>query len=87
MPQKASELKAKGVSYRKFSEKIGISTHDIRKSLKELLQSETPEVGRIRKKGGGRKHSLTKKRAHKHSSECSKRPFFSLIKKYLKELL
>ena len=54
MPQKASELKAKGVSYRKFSEKIGISTHDI-----ELLQSETPEVGRIRKKGGGRKHSLT----------------------------
>ena len=59
MPQKASELKAKGVSYRKFSEKIGNRTHDLRKSLKELLQSETPEVGRIRKKGGGRKHSLT----------------------------
>lgn len=55
---KAEQLKANGVSYRKISNNMGISTHTIRKSFKELrFGTDLPE-GRVRHEGGGRKRDV-----------------------------
>ena len=51
---KAESLKAIGFSYRKFSKKMGISTHTLRNGRKELLSEHLLAKRRIRRKGGGR---------------------------------
>ena len=57
---KAEQLKANGVSYRKFSKIMGISTNTIRKSIKELQSGPDLPSGRIRREGGGRKREVLK---------------------------
>ena len=58
MATKAVDLKAQGLSYRKVSEKMGISTHTLRKGIRELLTGDGPGEGRIRRPGAGRKSVL-----------------------------
>ena len=55
---KAADLKAQGFSYRKFSKRMGISTHTLQKGIRELLTGEGPGDGRIRRAGAGRKSVL-----------------------------
>ena len=57
---KAEQLKANGVSYRKFSKIMGTSTNTIRKSIKELQSGPDLPSGRIRREGGGRKREVLK---------------------------
>lgn len=57
---KAEHLKANGVSFRKFSKIMGISTNTIRKSIKELQSGLDLPFGRIRCEGGGRKREILK---------------------------
>lgn len=55
---KAEQLKANGISYRKISKIMGISTHTIRKSIKELQSGPVLPSSRIRREGGGRKREV-----------------------------
>lgn len=58
---KAESLKAHGLSYRKFSTKMGISTHTLQKGLQELHSGQPPAKDRIRREGGGR-HAVLPRR-------------------------
>lgn len=58
---KAESLKAQGLSYRKFSTKMGISTHTLQIGLQELHSVQPPAKDRIRRKGGGR-HAVLPRR-------------------------
>ena len=51
---RAESLKAQGLSYRKFSTKMGISTHTLQIGLQELHSGHPPAKDRIRREGGGR---------------------------------
>ena len=51
---RAESLKAQGLSYRKFSTKMGISTHTLQIGLQELHSGQPPAKDRIRREGGGR---------------------------------
>ena len=55
---KAENLKAQGISYRKFSKKMGTSTHTLQNGRLELLSGTGVVDNRIRRKGGGRKRML-----------------------------
>ena len=54
---RAESLKSQGLSYRKFSKNMGISTHTLQNGLQELHSGHTLAKGRIRREGGGR-HAL-----------------------------
>ena len=51
---RAESLKPRGLSYRKFSKNMGISTHTLQKGLEELHSGHSLEKGRVRQDGGGR---------------------------------
>ena len=55
---KAEGLKAQGLSYRKFSTKMGISTHTLQTGVQELHSGHSLAKGRIRREGGGRHAGL-----------------------------
>ena len=51
---RAESLRSQGLSYRKFSKKMGISTHTLQNGLQELHSGHPVERKRIRREGGGR---------------------------------
>ena len=51
---RAESLRSQGFSYRKFSKKMGISTHTLQNGLQELHSGHPAERKRIRREGGGR---------------------------------
>lgn len=51
---KAENLRSQGLSYRKFSKNMGISTHTLQNGLQELHSGHSLAKGRIRREGGGR---------------------------------
>ena len=51
---RAESLRSQGFSYRKFSKKMGISTHTLQNGLQELHSGHPVERKRIRREGGGR---------------------------------
>lgn len=51
---RAESLKFQGISYRKFSKKMGISTHTLQNGLQELQSGQSLAKSRIRREGGGR---------------------------------
>lgn len=55
---KAEGFKAQGLSYRKFSTKMGISTHTLQTGVQELHSGRSLAKGRIRREGGGRHAGL-----------------------------
>ena len=57
---KAEHLKANGISYRKISKNLRISTNTIRKSIKELRFGTDLPADRIRHEGDGRKPEVQK---------------------------
>lgn len=55
---RAESLKSRGLSYRKFSKNMGISTHTLQKGLEELHSGHSLGKGRVRRDGGGRHATL-----------------------------
>lgn len=51
---RAESLRSQGLSYRKFSKRMGISTHTLQNGLQELHSEHPIERKRIRRQGGGR---------------------------------
>ena len=51
---RAESLRSQGLSYRKFSKRMGISTHTLQNGLQELHSDHPIERKRIRRQGGGR---------------------------------
>lgn len=51
---RAESLRSQGLSYRKFSKRMGISTHTLQNGLQELHSGHPVERKRIRREGGGR---------------------------------
>ena len=51
---RAENLRSQGLSYRKFSKNMGISTHTLQKGLQELHSGHSLAKGRIRREGSGR---------------------------------
>lgn len=51
---RAESLRSQGLSYRKFSKRMGISTHTFQNGLQELHSGHPVERKRIRREGGGR---------------------------------
>lgn len=51
---RAESLRSQGLSYRKFSKRMGISTHTLQNGLQELHSCHPVERKRIRREGGGR---------------------------------
>lgn len=51
---RAEGLRSQGLSYRKFSKRMGISTHTLQNGLQELHSGHPVERKRIRREGGGR---------------------------------
>ena len=51
---RAENLRSQGLSYRKFSKNMGISTHTLQNGLQELHSCHSLAKGRIRREGGGR---------------------------------
>ena len=57
---RAESLRSQGLSYRKFSKRMGISTHTLQNGLQELHSGHPFERKRIRREGGGR-HAVLRK--------------------------
>lgn len=55
---RAESLKSRGLSYRKFSKNMGISTHTLQKGLEERHSGHSLGKGRVRRDGGGRHATL-----------------------------
>jgi len=51
---RAESLRSQGISFRKFSKKMGISTHTLQNGLQELHSGQPLDKNRIRREGGGR---------------------------------
>ena len=65
---KAENLKAEGLSYRKVSKIMETSTHTLQKGRQELLSREGPGAGRIRRTGAGRKSVLPRHSKWTHAN-------------------
>ena len=73
---RAESLKSRGLSYRKFSKNMGISTHTLQKGLEELHSGHSLGKGRVRRDGGGRHatlpHAFLVKPAYYLKSGCGR---------------